>query len=451
MQSLVPLLAGFEGTLQTLPEQLVLGILAGSIYALIALGYTMVYGILKLINFAHGEIFMLGAYIGLFISWAAIGNAAGVATAIIAPSALTNLAYVMMGVGAVLAVAAYGVARARHKDTGKLFIGVGLVALGGLAWVLARFQPQAITLVVMMLGSMVGCAIVGVAIEFFAYRPMRHQPRIAALITAIGVSLFIQFTGQLFLPNAPPPSVAEAVNPYTGAFSFYIKAPPENLTLALEESETEFNERLGVFDTALDENEWQRFDLPPEGERLKEAYEEVEQEKFELIGQVRDSSIEVNVPTGQFIMFVTAIMLMIGLRHLVMKTTVGRSMRAVSHDFDSASLMGINVNKIVTITFIIGSSLAGAGAMMNSTFLGTPLTSFYGLMPGVKAFIAAVLGGIGNIPGAMLGGLLMGVAEGLVVWAGYSSLKEAIAFVILIIVLLFRPGGILGSSVVEKV
>ena len=451
MQSLVPLLAGFEGTLQTLPEQLVLGILAGSIYALIALGYTMVYGILKLINFAHGEIFMLGAYIGLFISWAAIGNAAGVATAIIAPSALTNLAYVMMGVGAVLAIAAYGVARARHKDTGKLFIGVGLVALGGLAWVLARFQPQAITLVVMMLGSMVGCAIVGVAIEFFAYRPMRHQPRIAALITAIGVSLFIQFTGQLFLPNAPPPSVAEAVNPYTGAFSFYIKAPPENLTLALEESETEFNERLGVFDTALDENEWQRFDLPPEGERLKEAYEEVEQEKFELIGQVRDSSIEVNVPTGQFIMFVTAIMLMIGLRHLVMKTTVGRSMRAVSHDFDSASLMGINVNKIVTITFIIGSSLAGAGAMMNSTFLGTPLTSFYGLMPGVKAFIAAVLGGIGNIPGAMLGGLLMGVAEGLVVWAGYSSLKEAIAFVILIIVLLFRPGGILGSSVVEKV
>ncbi len=451
MQSLVPLLAGFEGTLQTLPEQLVLGILAGSIYALIALGYTMVYGILKLINFAHGEIFMLGAYIGLFISWAAIGNAAGAATAIIAPSALTNLAYVMMGVGAVLAVAAYGVARARHKDTGKLFIGVGLVALGGLAWVLARFQPQAITLVVMMLGSMVGCAIVGVAIEFFAYRPMRHQPRIAALITAIGVSLFIQFTGQLFLPNAPPPSVAEAVNPYTGAFSFYIKAPPENLTLALEESEIEFNERLGVFDTALDENEWERFDLPPEGERLKEAYEEVEQEKFELIGQVRDSSIEVNVPTGQFIMFVTAIMLMIGLRHLVMKTTVGRSMRAVSHDFDSASLMGINVNKVVTITFIIGSSLAGAGAMMNATFLGTQLTSFYGLMPGVKAFIAAVLGGIGNIPGAMLGGLLMGVAEGLVVWAGYSSLKEAIAFVILIIVLLLRPGGILGSSVVEKV
>ena len=452
MLSFTPLLAEFTGTLQTLPEQLVLGILAGSIYALIALGYTMVYGILKLINFAHGEIFMLGAYIGLFVSWAAIGNSEGkLATAIIGPESLTTLAYVMMGVGALASVVIYSIAKARHKDTGKLFTGVGLIALGGLAWVLAKFQPQAITLVVMMLASMVGCAIIGVTIEFFAYRPMRHQPRIAALITAIGVSLFIQFTGQLFLPNAPPPSIAEDVNPYTGAIQFYIKAPPEELTLSLNTAEVEFNKRRGEFDAAVKENNWNEFDLPPEGERLKAAYEKPEQDKFELVGLSRNQSIEVNIPTGQFIMFITAIMLMIGLHHLVMRTKTGRSMRAVSHDFDSASLMGVNVNKIVTITFIIGSSLAGAGAMMNATFLGTQLTSFYGLMPGVKAFIAAVLGGIGNIPGAVVGGLLMGVAEGMVVWAGYSSLKEAIAFVILIIVLILRPGGILGSSAVEKV
>ena len=150
-------------------------------------------------------------------------------------------------------------------------------------------------------------------------------------------------------------------------------------------------------------------------------------------------------------MFVAVLLLMAGLTYLVLYTPSGRAMRAVSHDFDSASLMGIDVNRIVTFTFILGSSLAGAGAMMTATFLGTPLTTFYGLLPGVKAFVAAVLGGIGNIPGAVVGGLLMGLAENIVVWAGYSDYKDSIAFVILIAVLMFRPGGILGSSKVEKV
>jgi len=150
-------------------------------------------------------------------------------------------------------------------------------------------------------------------------------------------------------------------------------------------------------------------------------------------------------------MLVTVIILMAGLTYLVMYTAAGRAMRAVSHDFDSAGLMGINVNSIITFTFIVGSSLAGAGAMMIATFQGTPLTTFYGLLPGVKAFVAAVLGGIGNIPGAVLGGILMGVAETMVIWAGFSEYKDAIAFVILIVVLLFRPGGLLGSSKVEKV
>jgi branched-chain amino acid transport system permease protein len=150
-------------------------------------------------------------------------------------------------------------------------------------------------------------------------------------------------------------------------------------------------------------------------------------------------------------MLVTTLVLMVLLRWLVMKTPAGRAMRAVSHDFDSAALMGVNVSRTITFTFLIGSMLAGAGAMMNATFIGTPLTTFYGLQPGVKAFVAAVLGGIGNIPGAVLGGLLMGVAETTVVWLGYSSFRDAIAFVILIVVLLFRPGGLLGSSKVEKV
>lgn len=126
-------------------------------------------------------------------------------------------------------------------------------------------------------------------------------------------------------------------------------------------------------------------------------------------------------------------------------------MRAVSHDFDSASLMGINVSNVVTLTFVIGSALAGAGAMMMATFMGTSINPFFGVQPGVKAFVAAVLGGIGNIPGAVLGGLLMGVAETLVIWVGKSEYKDAIAFVVLIVVLLFRPGGLLGSAKVEKV
>jgi branched-chain amino acid transport system permease protein len=150
-------------------------------------------------------------------------------------------------------------------------------------------------------------------------------------------------------------------------------------------------------------------------------------------------------------MFITSILLMLGLNLLVNFTKMGRAMRAASHDFDTASLMGINVNKVVTLTFFIGSALAGAGAMMNTTFLGTPMTTFSGVQPGVKAFVAAVLGGIGSIPGAVLGGLLMGMAETLVVWLGYGSYRDAVAFVILILVLLFRPGGIMGSAAVEKV
>lgn len=413
----------------------------------------MVYGILKLINFAHGEIFMLGAYIGLFISWFAIGDASmRLATAIIEPSALGGVSLFLVALGGAVCIATVVATKVKSRKLPvPMFMGAGLFTLGALGFVLAKFQPQAITLVVMLFASMLGCAIIGVLIEFFAYRPMRSQPRIAALITAIGISLLIQFTGQLFLPNAPPPSISEQVNPYTGSIHFFLKPPPAELVSMHRQAETEAVTATQAYDVAAEQNGWDVFNLPPEAATLREAVQNADRKVRDLQGQMQEKSVDINIPTGQAIMFVTSIVLMIALRHLVMKTATGRAMRAVSHDFDAASLMGVNVNKIITVTFIIGSSLAGAGAMMNATVLGTPLTSFYGVQPGVKAFVAAVLGGIGNIPGAVLGGLLMGLAEGLVVWAGYSSLKDAIAFIILIAILLFRPGGLLGSSAVEKV
>lgn len=393
------LVAGLDFGL--LPQQVVNGILLGSIYALIALGYTMVYGVLRLINFAHGEVFMLGAYTALLVSWQLGFSPADLA--------------------------------ANPTRGGSIAI-----------------------LLTMMLASMAACGIIGVVIERFAYRPMRHQQRIAVLITAIGVSLLLQFGGALFLPNSPPPSISERVNPYAGATSFDLRPLPDEQRTELERARStaaaataRFQERFAFEQRELGTTT--EFDLTPEGQVLRRERIDAEGKVRDLQSKANVASARISIPNGQLMMFITTIVLMLLLRQLVMKTSVGRAMRAVSHDFDSASLMGINVGAIITLTFLIGSSLAGAGAMMNATFMGTPLTTFFGLLPGVKAFVAAVLGGIGNIPGAVLGGFLMGMAETMVVWVGYSSFRDAIAFVILIAVLLFRPGGLLGSAKMEKV
>lgn len=386
-------MAGLEFSI--LPQQLANGILLGSIYALIALGYTMVYGVLRLINFAHGEVFMLGAYTALLTSYA-------------------------MG-----------------------FTPQNLAQNPNL-------QGSIFTLVIMLLCSMLVCGIIGILIEMLAYRPMRNQPRIAALITAIGVSLFIQYSGQLFLPNSPPPSIRQEVSPIQGSQQFVLRRPSAQALERLEAATTSYEQAKRAFEEQL-KKERSRFDLSPEGQALQEAMHAANQAKLQAAAQANAERIEILLNRGQIVMFVASIALMVGLHFLVNHTKVGRGMRAASHDFDSASLMGINVNRIVTFTFFIGSALAGAGAMMNATFLGTPLTTFYGVVPGVKAFVAAVLGGIGNIRGALLGGLLMGVAESIVSWAGYTNYRDAIAFVILIFVLLFKPGGLLGSSAVEKV
>jgi len=347
MDLILHTVGGLNLDFSTLPQQLVNGLVVGAIYALIALGYTMVYGVLRLINFAHGEVFMLGAYTALISSW-------------------------------VMGFTPDAISRAFKAD--------------------APLTSGPLNLVIMLLVAMAVCAIIGAIIEFFAYRPMRNQSRIAALITAIGVSLFLQYTGQLFLPANPPPSISQEVNPYQKVVSFVLS--PEQLNAA---------------------------------------------------GDVIKPQMDITVTVGKIVMLVTVVILMLGLTYLVKYTKAGRAMRAASHDFDSASLMGINVNKVVTFTFMLGSALAGAGAMMLATFEGTALQPFFGLQPGVKAFVAAVLGGIGNIPGAVLGGLLMGLAETMVTWMGFSQYKDAVAFVILILILLVRPGGLLGSNKVEKV
>jgi branched-chain amino acid transport system permease protein len=383
--------AGLE--LSTLPQQLVNGILLGSIYALIALGYTMVYGVLKLINFAHGEVFMIGAYAALFASW--------------------GLGYTPNN------------------------------AMNG---------SNPINLLIMLLASMTLCGLLGVLIERFAYRPMRNQPRIASLITAIGVSLLLQYGGQLFLPSSPAPNIDAKVNPYQDNITIPLRPVDGTLVAAAKQLEAKQLETKAAFDGYLERTKESPFQLSAAGQPLKKAAQDAERDLRTAEGKAEASGLSIRLPKGQMIMLVTTVVLMALLNFLVMHTKPGRAMRAASHDFDAASLMGINVNSTITFTFLIGSALAGAGAMMNATFLsGTKIDTFFGMLPGVKAFVAAVLGGIGNIPGAVLGGILMGLAETLVVWAGYDSYRDAIAFIVLIIVLLFKPGGLLGSNKVEKV
>lgn len=293
-------------------QQLVNGLAWGSIYALIALGYTMVYGVLRLINFAHGDVYMIGAMVG------------------------------------------YYAAR--------------LISGGG---TFARFT-------IVMLAAMAVCAALGALIERLAYRPLRQAPRINALITAIGVSLFLEYFGQ-WLFGADPK----------------------------------------FFPTLIETREVVNF-----------------------------HGVVVN--NIQLAIFIVSFVLMFGLQFIVQKTKAGKAMRAVSFSHTASQLVGINVNRIISLTFVLGSVLAAAAGILVG--LSNPkIDPLMGLMPGLKAFVAAVLGGIGNIPGALIGGLIMGVAETLV--AGYisSTYRNALAFIILILILLFKPEGILGKSTREKV
>lgn len=287
-------------------QQLINGVSLGSIYALIALGYTMIYGIIKLINFAHGDIYMLGAYFGFF-------------------------------------------------------------AITQLGW---SFIPSIIF-------AMAGAAVVGIIIERIAYRPMRNAPRIAILITAIGVSFLLEYSMILF------------VSPQPRTFPT-IFAP------------TVYN-----------------------------------------IGPLVANS-------QQVVILLSAIVLMAVLSYIVNYTKAGKAMRAVSYDADAARLMGINIDRVISTTFALGSALAAAGGVLVGIYYNS-IDPLMGMMPGLKAFVAAVLGGIGIIPGAMLGGIILGIVEAMVSGFFSSTFRDAAAFGILILILLYKPAGLLGKNVREKV
>ena len=322
--------------MSTFLQQLINGVSLGAIYSLIALGYTMVYGVLKLINFAHGDIYMVGAFMGYYLA-----NGLGVRGA------------------QALGMSADGL------------VARGLLGSGAL-------EPSLITALAVMLLAMAICAALGVIIERFAYRPVRKYSRLTALITAIGVSLLLENGGQVVFGADP-------------------KFFPEL-----------FKKR-----------------------------------NIDLLGGASINSADIAV-------LVIALALMIGLQLVVFRTKTGRAMRAVSFNLQSAKLMGINTDRIIAFTFALGSALAAAAGVLVAIRIPR-IDPLMGILVGLKAFVAAVLGGIGNIPGAMLGGLLIGITETMVVGYLSPTYKDAVAFAILILILLFRPSGLLGSVSQEKV
>ncbi len=326
--------------MSTFLQQLINGITLGAIYALIALGYTMVYGVLKLINFAHGDVFMVGAFMGFYLA-----NGIGV-----------RAAQSFMG-------------NPEASGFGRL-LSHGLVGGGG--------EPSLVTALIVMLLAMVICALLGMLIERLAYRPVRKYSRLTALITAIGVSLLLENGGQ-FLFGADPKPFPQLVT------SRYIQLPG------------------GAIITNQD-----------------------------------------------LIVLVIAIILMIALQLIVYRTKTGKAMRAVSVDPEAASMMGIDVDRVISITFLLGSALAGAAGVMTGIVYQN-LNPYMGFGAGLKAFTAAVVGGIGNIGGAMLGGLLIGIAETLT--SGYlsSQFQDLIVFSLLVVFMLFRPTGIRGTPLLQKV
>ena len=299
--------------METFFQQLINGLSLGAIYALIALGYTMVYGVLRLINFAHGDVYMLGAFAGYYL------------------------------------------ANALNLDA----------------------NPSLLGAIVVTFGAMAACAAIGVIIERFAYRPVRGHSRLTALITAIGVSLLLEYGGQVVFGATP------------------------------------------------------RF------------FPQMIRSQVYSVGGVQISN-------QNLLIIVVAIVMMFGLEFIVHRTKIGTAMRATSFNLSVAKLMGINTNFVIAFTFALGSALAAVGGVMVA--LAIPrIDPLMGLMTGLKAFVAAVLGGIGNIPGAMLGGVLIGLMETWLSATSYSTYRDAMAFAVLILILLVKPAGILGSTAVEKV
>jgi branched-chain amino acid transport system permease protein len=299
--------------METFFQQVINGLSLGAIYTLIALGYTMVYGVLRLINFAHGDVYMLGAFAGYFL------------------------------------------ANALNLDA----------------------NPSVLLAIGVTIGSMAICAVIGILIERLAYRPVRHHSRLTSLITAIGVSLLLEYGGQVVF-GATPRFFPQMIRSETYA-----------------------------------------------------------------IGNVQ-------ITNQSLLIIVMSVVVMFGLQFIVHRTRIGKAMRATSYNLSVAKLMGINTDFVIAFTFALGSALAAAGGVLVA--LAIPrIDPLMGLMTGLKAFVAAVLGGIGNIPGAMLGGFLIGLMETGISATAYSTYRDAVAFAVLILILIIRPAGILGSAVTEKV
>lgn len=292
--------------MQIFMQQLINGLSLGSIYALLALGYTMIYGIVKIIHFAHGDVYMLGAFFGYYT-----------------------------------------------------------INVWHFNFIMALF------------GSMIFCALVGMLIEFVAYRPLRHSSRIAVLITAIGVSYFL-----------------------------------ENGMSVLFSGDTR--------------------DFP------------------QVIKQVNYEWFGIRITNIQLLIFATTIILMIILQLIVKKTKMGRAMRAAAADPVAAELMGININGTISFVSAIGSAMAGAAGVLIGLYYNS-IEPTMGLTPGIKAFVAAVVGGVGSIPGAAVGAVIIGCLESLMQAIGFSAFKDAAVYVVLIIVLLFLPAGLFGNKQPEKV
>ena len=374
-------------------QQLINGIALGSVYALIALGYTMVYGVLRLINFAHGDIYMLGAF------------------------------------------AAYYLARALGIAHGSSL-------------------PQAAAV---FLGSMAICAVAGATIERLAYRPLRALPRLNSLITAIGVSLLLEFGGQMvfgpdfkpFPPIIPDRPAIEIVPAAVAAQTTRGAAPGAEVGAGADTSVAggagaDTSVAGGTGGTRIGGATPHAATVAGRGTWIVRLGG-VERSRFHASG-----NWGLVVSNIQIIILIVSLGLMAGLTWIVLKTQVGRAMRAISYDMRAASLMGITTDRIIAFTFAVGSALAAAAGILDALYKPT-INPLMGVLPGLKAFVAAVLGGIGNIPGAVLGGMLMGLAETAVVAAGYSTWRDAIAFSILIVVLLIRPRGLLGAVTDDKV
>jgi branched-chain amino acid transport system permease protein len=430
--------------MQQFLQQLENGIALGAIYALIAVGYTMVYGVLRLINFAHGDVFMVGAVLAYYAAtlWFHEPLDSGAARA-----------WHWLLLGALLLALAAGAwfelsrrKLMRTEATGAprsaLFICLGLLAAMTLAYSARRwFRPAVVQswpgFIGVLLTAMAGAGLLGFLIEFIAYRPLRNQPRINALITAIGVSMLLEFGGQ---------------NPHV--FGASPRAFPAEIVPKLLPGTTEQPRVVKSWSTAVAEGAGaQPVTLQRRVELIGRAIQIYWDRPVKEDGRVvRAEQQEITIAAIDLMILLITLVLMVVLRVIVQHTKTGLALRAVSYRFDTSALMGINVNRVVSFTFVLGSCLAGAAGVLYVVRY-PPVNPLMGLIPGLKAFIAAVLGGIGNVQGAVLGGFMLGVVETLV--AGFipsgSQYKDAIAFAILIVVLLVKPSGLMGRMTVEKV